>query len=178
LRDLSKAYLGVGGHDCTKNLPGWGKSEFGRLILHETIFYLEIILNLQRDGSFRNGYTRLASILDLGRAAKASDPRDHVYGLMGIFQPDLSKLVAPNYDASISDVFRDFALSVIDVSGQLDMIYHGRKGNELGKLDIPSWVPDWSQEPKDYITILNPVVQAAGTSKPIRDGSENKNLLK
>jgi hypothetical protein len=108
----------------------------------------------------------LAAIPDLGRAAKASDPSDHVYGLMGMFQPDLSKLVAPNYDASVSDVFRDFALSVIDVGGQLNIIYHGRKGNELEKSDMPSWVPDWSQEPKDYITILDPVFQAVGTLKP------------
>ncbi|KAH8787410.1 hypothetical protein BGZ57DRAFT_448975 [Hyaloscypha finlandica] len=114
-------------------------------------------------------------MLDLGRA---SGPSGHVYGLMGMFQPDLSKLVAPNYDASVSDVFQDFALSVIDVSGQLDIIYHGRKGNELEKSDMPSRVPDWSQEPKDYITILDPVFQAAGTSKPVREGSEKKNLLK
>ena len=106
----------------------------------------------------------MAAILDLGRAATASDPSGHVYGLIGTFQPDLSKLVAPNYDASVSGVFRDFALSVIDVSGQLDIIYHGRKGNELEKSDMPSWVPDWSQEPKEYIAILDPVFQAAGTS--------------
>jgi hypothetical protein len=39
-------------------------------------------------------------------------------------------------------------------------------------------VPDWSQEPKEYITILDPVFQAAGTSKQVREGSEKKNLLK
>jgi hypothetical protein len=113
-------------------------------------------LNLQKDGSFRKGHTKLAAMLDLGRAATASDPSDHVYGLMGMFQPDLSKLVAPNYDASVSGVFRDFALSVIDISGQLDIIYHGRKGNEFEKSDMPSWVPDWSQEPKEYITNTRP----------------------
>lgn len=109
----------------------------------------------------------MATILDLGRAVTASDPSDHVYGLMGMFQPDLSELVAPNFDALVSDIFRDFALFVVDVGGQLDIIYHDRKGNELEKSDMPLWVPDPSQEPKDYITILDPVSQAAGTSKPV-----------
>lgn len=116
-------------------------------------------------------------MLDFSRAAEASDPRDHVYGLAGMFQPDLSKLIAPNYEASISEVFRDFTLSVIEASDEFDIICHGRKGTLEGS-EMPSWVPDWSQEPEDYITSFDPVFQAAGITKPVREYSENKNLLK
>ena len=83
---------------------------------------MKTILEIKNDLASQGKYTQPAKILDLSRAVSASDPRDHVYGLAGLFQPKISKTIAPNYKAAISDVFRNFTLSVIDVTGDLDII--------------------------------------------------------
>jgi hypothetical protein len=122
--------------------------------------------------------TKFIEMPDLGRSAEASDPGQHVFRLIGLFQPEVSKLRAPNYDASISEGFRDFTLSVIEVSGGPDIICHGRKGNGLEESEMPSWMPSWSQKPGDDLTTFDPVFHATEKSNPVQEHSENENLLK
>jgi len=155
-----------------------GRSDIGRLELHETIVHLKMILDFKKDCNAQDRYPQLANVLDLSRTASSSKPRDHIYGLAGLFQPNLSKIIAPTYTASVSDVFRDFTLSVIDVTGSLDIICQTRRGHDLEKSEMPSWVPDFSKEPGDYVTALYPLFHAAGTSKPLLEYSKDKNLLK
>jgi len=152
--------------------------QYGRLGLHGTIVHLKMIFEIKNDYTSQDKYPQLGTVMDLSRNSEASDPRDHVYGLAGLFQPDLSKIIAPDYTASIKEVFRDFALSVIDVTGSLDIICQTRRGHDLENSEMPSWVPDFSKKSKDYITALNPLYHAAGTSKPVLEYSRDKNLLR
>jgi hypothetical protein len=77
---------------------------------------------------------------------KTSDPRDHVYGLLGLIDLD----IVPDYgeDVTVADVHLEVArrclktepLDILSLAGTR----HSCNGPDcLTHLDSPSWVPDW-----------------------------------
>lgn len=77
------------------------------------------------------------------RRLQATDPRDKIYGLMGVCQ-ELTKTVKVDYAAPVRDVYTDFAKSQIELEGDLNTLltaglWTPENGEDLG---IPSWVPD------------------------------------
>ena len=72
---------------------------------------------------------------------QATDPRDKVYGLLGLLKPS-ERLVVPNYALSSSEVYEETALKIIDLSKNLSILMDI---DELaGDVDVPSWCPDWT----------------------------------
>ena len=61
-------------------------------------------------------HSSLLTLVIQGLDLKASDPRDHIFDLLGIFEQGLSNeegsncLVYPNYNKSASQVFTDFTI--------------------------------------------------------------------
>ncbi|KAK4187330.1 heterokaryon incompatibility protein-domain-containing protein [Podospora australis] len=83
----------------------------------------------------------------LYRSRLSSDPRDKIYGLLGLSADGLSRHVALNYDAPVEQVFEDFTLLHIEHTGGLDLL--GLLGGEKtsSSLNLPSYVPDWTLSP-------------------------------
>ncbi|KAJ4132019.1 hypothetical protein NW765_013831 [Fusarium oxysporum] len=83
------------------------------------------------------------TLLEDTRDCNASDPRDKIFALLGLWK----KPVEPDYTLSPQDVFIGLASSLVtdrsqEVAGRLlDMASHGRS-----MLGLPSWVPDWSEK--------------------------------
>jgi len=99
-------------------------------------------------------------VLELFSGFDASDPRDNIFALWGLVNPDgpHAALIRPNYSASVADVYVRAARYIISVQGRLELLESHSHGlaphNELLKssgltiptttpLDLPSWVPDW-----------------------------------
>lgn len=79
-------------------------------------------------------------MLDLGRKSLAMDPKDKVYGLLGMLEASLSDHIVPDYNATVSQVFTDFAKAFIVANNSLELLEQctwSTKG-------MPSWVPDWT----------------------------------
>ena len=96
----------------------------------------------------------------MSRGLGATDPRDKIYALLGLSQHDIN----PDYSMSPESVFTDFALQTLGVvtnevaenrAASLDTSSHNREvrrvmiliscaGRHNQKLDLPSWVPDWT----------------------------------
>ena len=55
-------------------------------------------------------------MLDLGRKSLATDPRDKIYGLLGLMPAPVSDQIFPDYRASLAKVFTDFAKAFIVAS--------------------------------------------------------------
>jgi hypothetical protein len=77
------------------------------------------------------------------RQLQATDPRDKIYGLLGVCQA-LAKRIKVDYAVPVQDVYADFARSRIETEGELSTLLTARpwvpqNGEDLG---LPSWVPD------------------------------------
>ncbi|KAF4626151.1 hypothetical protein G7Y89_g12010 [Cudoniella acicularis] len=91
----------------------------------------------------------------LYRHRNATDPRDMIYGLLGM-SSDLDDGII-NYRPSVPETYEIATLEIISRIGNLDIFSHilehefrGGKGGYGGGgiRGLPSWVPDWSEEYK------------------------------
>ncbi|KAK5311424.1 hypothetical protein LTR70_008785 [Exophiala xenobiotica] len=84
--------------------------------------------------------------LMVSTAQLASVHHDHVYAILGTLEPGLAQRVVPNYAMSVSNVFRDFAFTYMDVRNSARLLARSicLKPNSF---DLPTWVPDFSTHP-------------------------------
>lgn len=94
----------------------------------------------------------LIAILDKFRLFNATDPRDKVYGLLGLLRKTNSKLnLQVDYAGkSLADVFVDVAWADIQQTQTLRVLSYVGRGRVLDdslKDGVPSWVPRWDKPP-------------------------------
>lgn len=82
----------------------------------------------------------LGALVD-GRGSQATDPRDKIYGIMGMTAAPLH----PDYALSTAEVYTNASLRVLDAGywNLIDLlccVHHDQPA-----IQLPSWVPDWSQ---------------------------------
>ncbi|KAF2810701.1 HET-domain-containing protein [Mytilinidion resinicola] len=80
-------------------------------------------------------------VLSLGIMGIATDPRDHIYGLLGLLPKNILDRIDVDYSATANQVFADFMKIFIEETGELDAIFF-RSQRQTTK---PSWVTDWTQ---------------------------------
>jgi hypothetical protein len=87
------------------------------------------------------GYEGLISIIAICRSSTTSDPRDKIYGLLGL-APHLDKaFIKPNYGHSVEQTYIQFAFRIIEQTGKLSILNQSNTPkNPL--YHTPSWVPD------------------------------------
>lgn len=81
----------------------------------------------------------------------ASDPRDRVYALLGVSSDSDELGIVPDYSKSCSDTYKQTAAALIRVHGPTVALF-SQFPKKLN--DLPSWVADWSAEPKGYLIHL------------------------
>ncbi|KAJ4371627.1 hypothetical protein N0V83_004847 [Neocucurbitaria cava] len=74
--------------------------------------------------------------------SKASDPKDKIYGLLGLATDKVR--IEPDYNKSVEDVYIETAKRIITSSGNLDLLNASGILNEGSEYHLPSWVPDWT----------------------------------
>jgi hypothetical protein len=81
---------------------------------------------------------------------KATDLRDHVFGLTGLCGRDRDGWMTPDYALKLSDVFVKASLRLVEEEGVIRTIALAGIGFHTSKTpgleDLPSWVADWSRE--------------------------------
>ncbi|KAK8121795.1 hypothetical protein PG984_010465 [Apiospora sp. TS-2023a] len=76
------------------------------------------------------------------RGQRCSDPRDKVYGLLGIFAGLGAEIVVPDYDRPVAKVYGDVIEAHIKSHDDLDFLrFTGHR--DKSDPDVPSWIPDW-----------------------------------
>ena len=91
---------------------------------------------------------KLSKLLAKSFYFKASNPRDLIYGLLGLCCDEVSV----DYGSSVEDVYLNAAKAMYE-EGAINLLFHSAGiGNRLGinpdTSRLPSWVPDWTNAPR------------------------------
>jgi hypothetical protein len=82
------------------------------------------------------------------RFRKATDPRDKIYGLLGLGIDDTPDHVQTDYTQSVEKVYESFVHLLLSHTKNLDILSHVRTDRQ-SHMKLPSFVPDWSLDLSD-----------------------------
>lgn len=102
---------------------------------------LQIVDRLLRD---RSG-TDFPGLLSVTRLHKATDPKDRIYGILGLANfasLEIASMIKADYNLDLENIYLDAFLAYLTQSGLLTLL---RDCNlEQRRTTGPTWVPDWS----------------------------------
>ncbi|KAK3381247.1 heterokaryon incompatibility protein-domain-containing protein [Podospora didyma] len=124
-------------------------------------------------------------MLQRSRNALATNPRDHVYGLLGLATEAYRKKLTVDYGEPVADLYLRVARLVVELGEGHKLLHnlHGLQSN----LGLPSWVPDWTSEGYPFFTLAPmqgnavttvdiPYVCAGGDSSNMRVSQDRLSL--
>jgi hypothetical protein len=87
----------------------------------------------------------LVRLFCFNRLRLVADPRDRIYGMLGVCIAFFGDFLTPDYTASrsLAQVYTDFAWRLIEVSGSLAILNQAGYGPKATS-SFPSWVPNWN----------------------------------
>ncbi|KAK0118338.1 hypothetical protein ONS95_012628 [Cadophora gregata] len=142
------------------------------------------IIKTQRQLCLQNADKTGSSLVDvLSRFRKtlATDPRDKVFGLLGLTTDDLG--IIADYSIGVQAVFADVAAKLINHDQNLDLICQSQWhnfGSSERRQDLPSWIPDFTWRGKGEFLFAQRGIFRAGRANctvPIEvDASGNLSL--
>ncbi|KAH0428809.1 ankyrin and het domain-containing protein [Colletotrichum camelliae] len=103
-------------------------------------------------------------LLCLSRNNLATDPRDKVYGLLGLTDDAVAQSITPDYspENTASKVFTEVATEITKTDQVVNLLHHAGIDQDLP--DLPSWVPDWTKQSRS--TLQSHLYQCMGKSTP------------
>lgn len=90
----------------------------------------------------------LPRLLLWARPRECADPRDKIYGILGLLSPSISRNIIPDYTAVTWHVYRDALLAQVQLTKRTDLLRHAKI--EQCCSGWPSWVPDWTAVQSDF----------------------------
>jgi hypothetical protein len=72
------------------------------------------------------------------------DPRDRIYAILSLLNPQVASLIQPDYSRTIGDVYTDAVMAEIEVTKVLSVLALCSFPDQMCPLKQPSWVPDFS----------------------------------
>ncbi|OBT60746.1 hypothetical protein VE03_10875 [Pseudogymnoascus sp. 23342-1-I1] len=122
----------------------WGHRSVGSLA-GTTFSRIKTIQN-QRARTQEGHIERMLDVLARFKGCEATDPRDKIYGLLGLTTQ--AKELVVDYRKSVAEVYTDVAILEINASANLDIItqnpFQGFSSSAERLPNLPSWVPDFS----------------------------------
>ncbi|RYP80464.1 hypothetical protein DL769_002449 [Monosporascus sp. CRB-8-3] len=123
-------------------------------------------------------------LLQLTRHFHCQDNRDRVFGLLGLPTSDgVSKRIIADYTKPVGEVYFQVACHILDCTGSIVLLSSARfisSRNNISGLEVPSWVPYWSE---DAPSSLSPMQRhpsfAASAGRPLQrcSGSDPRRLI-
>jgi hypothetical protein len=88
------------------------------------------------------GSSNLSAILTHSRGKLATDAKDKVYALYGIFKTLRVRLAEPDYNRDIVEIYKEATVAALVCDFSLSILKQAAGPKHIAGL--PSWVPDWS----------------------------------
>ncbi|KAM0240122.1 hypothetical protein ACHAP5_008097 [Fusarium lateritium] len=105
--------------------------------------------------SIRRSRPGLLSVLLATNSGECSDPRDRLYAVLNLandYEPKSDiRILGPDYSLEPKDIFTRFARWCVQ-RGDIDFLSCTTRSevNKSGQLQLPSWVPDWTNVDNDH----------------------------
>lgn len=113
------------------------------------------------------------------RGAKCTDPKDYVYGTLGLLNETRDLAITPDYSKSLAEIYQEVVLAHIDFYGSLALLdacgndpAEYEHSSSPGNIKLPSWVPDWTSgtDAPFYLTHFRRFVHLAARAEYLGDG--------
>lgn len=90
--------------------------------------------------------TDIENLLANYRSRHCTDPRDKIYGLLGMLRSEDARLIVPNYSNSVPKVYEEAVLKIIGHTRKLQIFSQLYPQSVAGitTTKLPSWVPNWT----------------------------------
>jgi hypothetical protein len=125
------------------------------------------------------GLPELSTMLEQSYNKHTSDPRDHIYGIIGLTRARNDERLRINYSKSVRQLFLDVCEYIISTSQRLDIICARPKVSLTfaSNDEFPSWVPDWTFNAQSSVLMPSNFSAAATTQGTFHCDVENGILL-
>lgn len=163
----------------------WGNYQEAMALQKDLGIYLqqhlhpEIRIMLEQKPGYNMHTPSVSHILSWTRSKAATEPRDMVFGLLGICTALGIDTFVPDYTKSVEEVYRQATIMAISHDGNLDVLFEAASDNR--RTGLNSWIPDWSDTGYKGIdmrgAISNAHFCAAGPTNPIYHFSAAQNHL-
>lgn len=127
-----------------------------------------------------SGGDSLLQALHDNSGAEATDPRDKIFGILGLMDDSSPYLGMVDYRSTVEEVYTQAAVLLINQSRSLRLLSaasHSKSNSQSPSQALPSWVPDWrSSKPAVSLTLGTTFVErfnAGGRSSPLLHGGGN-----
>lgn len=118
-------------------------------------------------------------ILNVTRNARAADPRDKIYGILGFFgdpESDPENIFPlPDYTKTAAEVYAEVSRTIIKNTRTLDIMSSCHGFVRTSVPDLPSWAAAWNDSPIQYFDQVE--YKAASDSSVIYQESVDPRLL-
>jgi hypothetical protein len=138
----SKKYFESGKTDNPKDLA-WSESGWSLLkkLLCRSDIHLHQVLKCEQDLEIwkmhpEKNYETMMLILDLGSKLVASDSRDHIYGLLGMFP---LQNITPDYEKTNLQLYIEYLNEILEHGDHFNWLEYGSLKHKYG--NYPSWLP-------------------------------------
>lgn len=142
------------GADCCQKLSKEGR-RFYQSIRSDIWLIATRIHRLVDLSTTQTTSSMLTTTLSLASRAEARDPKDKVFGILGLLDKSISSKIIPDYENSVQQVFADLTIAIIETTRSLEHIIH--QAEPLAS-EWPSWVPDlrlpFPPSPRHYMMSL------------------------
>jgi hypothetical protein len=142
-----------------------------------------LLMNIYRNSRQREGAIELFRILEECRYSRATDPKDYLFGLLGLTEDADEPCLAPDYSQSQAEILQRYARFLVGKDHSLELLFNASCRPKASGL--PSWVPDWSpRKPLSPARLDVPlfsgedsIYRAAGRSEPRMSLSNDSDIL-
>ncbi|CAH0058503.1 unnamed protein product [Clonostachys solani] len=113
-----------------------------------------------------DGEGAFLEILRACRRKLASDPRDKIFGILGVLPKEVRNEFPPDYNLSVKDLYTEVVDFLIKTTQRLDVICEAiHFPVHTSSADLPSFIPDWSHSPQTASMGHRYNFSAAGSTK-------------
>lgn len=154
-----------GGYDSSRLITSQHRLSPLQILLHHgpaSISHIQKAFMLYLD----DYYSYFLHLLRISRTKLASDPKDRVYGILGILPDEISAELRVDYLLPVREIYVD-VVEILLLSGNLDIICESiHFPPQISNANLPSWVPDWSYDPMVRSLASLPLSFSAASEKP------------